>query len=706
MKSTRNCLLFLLFMTTIISTPPAFPQADSSAPQPPVARKVPREYVLHGDKLVDNYAWLKDKPNPEVAAYLEAENTYTDAIMKPTEALQASLYKELLSHIKETDISVPYRYGGYFYYSRTEQGKQYPILCRKQGSVEAPEQVILDVNELAKGEKFMGIGAFSVSDDGNLLAYSTDNTGFRQYRLHVKDLRTAQVLPDTAEKTGSVAWAADNATLFYSVEDSAKRQYRVYRHQLGAGKPDEMVYEEKDERFNLGVERTRSHKFLLMEIGSLTTSEWRYLSADQPNGEWKIIAPRVQDREYDVDHHGDQFFIRTNDQGRNFRLVSAPVSDPRPENWKEVIPHRANVMLSGMDMFADFYVLSEREDGLPHLRVTDFRSGKSHRIEFPEPTYSVFPAANREYDTHVFRYSYQSMVTPNSTYDYDMEKHESKLLKRVEVPGYDSTQYKSERLWATAPDGTRVPISIVYRKDFQRDGAHPMYLTGYGSYGISLPVTFSSNVLALLDRGFSYAVAHIRGGGDMGKPWHDQGRMMNKKNTFNDFIACADYLVAQKYTSKDRLAIQGASAGGLLMGAVTNMRPDLFKIVIAQVPFVDVINTMMDASLPLTVGEYEEWGNPNKKDEYEYMKTYSPYDNLAAKAYPILLVKTSFNDSQVMYHEPAKYVAKLRTLKTDKNLLLLKTNMAAGHGGSSGRYDALHETAFNFAFILSQLKKD
>jgi oligopeptidase B len=690
-------------MTASLTSTPAVAADKTDNPKPPVAKIIPKDVTVHGDPRIDNYFWLRDKQNPDVAAYLNAENAYTDAVMHGTEAFQDSLYKEMLGHIKQTDVQVPYREGGYWYYSRTEEGKQYPIFCRKSGSLDAPEQITLDVNELAKGQKFMALGAFMVSDDANLLAYSTDNTGFRQYKLHVKDLRTGALVEDVAEKTGSVAWAADNKTLFYTVEDHAKRLYRVYRHALGSGKPDDLVYQEQDERFNVGVQRTRSRQYVLMEIGSLTTSEMRFLRTDQPTGEFKLINPRRQDHEYYVDDHGDQFLIRTNDKGRNFRLVTAPASDPGERNWKELVPHRPAVMLSNVDVFKDFYVRIERENALPHLTLVDFKSGATHRIEMPEPVYSASPNNNREYDARLYRYGYQSMVTPNSVFDYDVEKRTSKLLKQVEVPGYDPTKYKTERLWATARDGTRIPISIVYRKDFQTNGAHPMFLTGYGSYGISIPVTFNSNMLPLLDRGFSYAVAHIRGGGDMGKPWHDAGRMFNKKNTFSDFIDSAEYLIANKYTSKANLVVQGGSAGGLLMGAITNLRPDLFRIVIAKVPFVDVVNTMLDASLPLTVAEYEEWGNPNKPDEYKYIRSYSPYDNLEKKAYPTILVKTSFNDSQVMYHEPAKYVARLRTLKTDSNPLVLKTNMAAGHGGSSGRYDYLKEIAFDYAFVLSQL---
>jgi oligopeptidase B len=701
-------LFALLILMTITAlnpltlAPPDEPPA--AAPQPPVANKVPRVDEIHGDHRVDDYFWMRDKQNPDVARYLEAENAYTDAVMKPTEGLQEALYKEMLARIKETDVNVPYRKGGYFYYSRTEQGKQYPIYCRKRGSLDAPEEVTLDLNRLAEGQKFMALGAYQVSDDGTRLAYSTDTTGFRQYTLFVKELGTQALLPVRVERVGTVAWAADGQTLFYTVEDEqTKRQYRLYRHHLGTEAHD-LAYEEKDEAFNIGVGRTRSQKYLILGMGSLTTSEARYLPADEPAGEWKEVAPRLPEQEYDVDHHGDRFYIRTNDAGRNFRLVSAPVASPGREHWKEVVPHRPDVMLEGTDFFKDHYVLFEREGGLTHLRVTDLRSGASHRVEFPEPVYSAFAGTNPEFDTTVFRLNYQSLITPSSVFDYEMDKRTRTLMKQTEVlGGYDPTLYQSERLWATAKDGVKVPISIVYKKAFKKDVGGPLYLYGYGSYGFPMPITFSSNRLSLLDRGVAVAIAHVRGGGELGKPWHDDGRMMKKKNTFTDFIACAEHLVAERWTSPSRLVIEGGSAGGLLMGAVTNMRPDLWKAVISKVPFVDVVNTMLDESLPLTVGEFEEWGNPKKKEEYEYIKTYCPYTNLGRKAYPAILVKTSFNDSQVMYWEPAKYVARLRTLKTDSNPLLLKTNMAAGHGGASGRYDFLREVAFDYAFLLGQL---
>jgi oligopeptidase B len=695
--------LLISFMSTLVTAA----DKPSTAATPPIAKKVHTENTINGGHLVDDYSWLRDKSNPEVARYLEAENTYADSVMKPTEELQKKLYDEMVSHIKETDVNVPYKQGEYFYYSRWEKGKQYPILARKKGSVDAPEEITIDVNQLAQGEKFMAVGAYEVSEDGNLLAYSTDNTGFRQYRLHVRDLRTGKDLADSAEKIGSVAWAADNKTVFYSVEeDKTKRHYRIYRHTIGTDtKNDPIAYEEKDERFNVGVAKSRSGKYLFMESGSHTTSEVRYLEAANPSAQWKVIAPRQQDVEYYADHLGDQFFIRTNDKGRNFRLVSAPVSSLGKENWKEVVAVRSDVMLNDFEPFADFYVLVERENGVPQLTVVNVATGAKQRIAFPEPVYTAFPQTNREYKTKFFRYSYQSLVTPASVFDYDVENHTSKLLKQTEVPGgFDATKYASERLWATARDGTKVPISVVYRKDLKKnDGSNPLYVYAYGSYGSILPVTFNSSRLSLLDRGVVMTYAHIRGGGDLGKPWHDAGRMMNKMNTFTDFIDCTEYLVANKYGSRDKIAIEGGSAGGLLMGAVTNLRPDLFKVVVSHVPFVDVMNTMLDASLPLTVPEYEEWGNPNEKPAYDYMLRYSPYDNLKKTAYPSMLVKTSFNDSQVMYWEPAKYVAKLRTLKSDGNVLVLKTNMAAGHGGSSGRYDHLKEIAFDYAFMLTQL---
>ncbi len=687
---------------TMIDASATRTDAEPALPTAPVARKAPRITEIHGDRLVDDYSWLREKSNPEVAAYLEDENAYTAAMMKPTVALQEALYKEMLGHIKETDLSVPYKDGAHFYYARTEEGKQYPIYCRKRGSLDAAEEVTLDVNELARGEAFMDVGAYRVSDDGDLLAYTTDNTGYRQYTLVVKDLRTGELLPERLPKTVTVAWAADGVTLFYTVEDDAKRSYRLYRHRLGEPvEKDALLYEEKDELFRIGVGRSKSKAYLFLECASHTTSEVHFLRADRPEDPWTLVAPREHEHEYDIDHHDDLFYIRTNDRGRNFRLVTAPVADPRRESWREVVPHRPDVMLEGIELFEHHVVLGERSQGLPRATVRDVRSGASHEIAFPEPAYSIAPTGNREWDTNVLRYEYQSLVTPRSIFDYDMDARTATLLKETETPGYDRTLYTSDRIFAAAPDGTKIPVSIVHKKDRKRDGSAPLLLTGYGAYGIPNPVVFNSNRLALLDRGFAVAIAHVRGGGELGKAWHDQGRMLNKKNTFTDFIACAEHLIAGGYTAPDRLTITGGSAGGLLMGAVVNMRPDLFKAVISHVPFVDVLNSMLDPSLPLTAGEWEEWGDPIRdKTHYEYIKSYCPYQNLATRAYPSLLVETSFDDSQVMYWEPAKYVAKLRALKTDTRPLLLKTNMNAGHGGASGRYDYLREVAFDYAFLL------
>jgi len=680
--------------------------ADVPAPAPPMANKNPKMTDIHGDRIEDDYYWLRERSNPEVRAYLEAENKYADEIMKGTEALQEKLYQEMLGRIKQTDLTVPYRMRGYSYYTRTETGKQYAIYCRKKGSLDAPEQVLLDLNEMARDQRFMALGDWDVSDDGNYLAFTTDNTGFRDYRMQIKDLGTGTILPESVEKVSSVAWAADGKTLFYARDDAAKRPYRIYRHARGADPSgDVLVYEEKDERFRVGVRRSASRAYLLLASESHTAGEWRTLPAGQPTGEWKLVAPREAEHEYDVDHRGDLFYIRTNSGGcRNFRLVTAPVSNPGRQNWKELIPCRENVMISGFELFSDHMTVMEREDGLQQIRITDFGSGQSHRVAFPEPVYSVYPSNNNEFETSTFRYSYQSLTTPPTIYDYDLETRQSKLLKRTEVlGGYDPDRYQSERRYATASDGTKIPMSLVYRKGLVKDGKNPALLYGYGSYGASSFPTFNSNRVTLLDRGFVYAIAHIRGGGELGKKWHDQGRMMSKKNTFTDFIACAEALIADGYTSKERLVAEGGSAGGLLMGAVVNLRPDLFKAIVNHVPFVDVINTMLDESLPLTVGEFEEWGNPKIPEQYAYMKSYSPYDNIAAKDYPTMLVKTSFDDSQVMYWEPAKYVAKLRATKTDKNPLIFKINMAGGHGGASGRYDRIREAAFDDAFIFTAL---
>jgi oligopeptidase B len=702
--------------------------SQSQLPAPPVARKEHTETQLHRVTLVDDYAWLRDKQNPEVTAYLEAENAYAEAVMAPLAGLRCELYEEMLSHIKQTDISVPYRDGAWWYYSRTEEGSQYAIHCRKRAPADpakfqgapgpdsrtwelSPEQIILDGNELAKGQAFFSIGTTDITDDGRWLAYTTDTTGFRQYTLHIKDLETGKTLPDEVERVGSVAWAAADSALFYTVEDEQqKRQFQLWRHTLG--KPhseDVLVYQDDDERFNLGAGRTRDGKFLVMESASHTTTESWFLPADQPGGSFTLICAREDEHEYSIDHRNGLWFIRTNDRGRNFRLVTASVATPGREHWTERIPHRAGIMLEEIDLFAGFFVACEREDGLPRLRLWSFsgdgpEAAKVGEIAFPEPAYSAHPHINRIFAITTFRYGYQSLVTPSSVYQYDVATGTSTLLKQLEIPGgFDRTLYASERVHATAPDGVLVPVSLVYRKDKRKKGWNPLYVYGYGSYGYALPIGFSSNRLSLLDRGVVMAYAHIRGGGDLGEPWHDAGKMLVKRNTFTDFIASVEHLTAAGYGDPARVAIEGGSAGGLLMGAVANLRPDLFRAVLSHVPFVDVMNTMLDASLPLTVPEYEEWGDPNQKSYFRYMLSYSPYDNLKAASYPAMLVKTSLHDSQVMYWEPAKYVAKLRTLKTDNNSLLLVTNMQAGHGGASGRYDYLKEIALDYAFLLQEL---
>ena len=668
-------------------------------PLPPVARRHPFVTEVHSERRVDDYHWLRNKGSRPVNTYLRAENAYTAAMMKPSQRLQDTLYREMLARIKETDVEVPYRDGGYFYYSRTRKGKQYRIFCRRQGSVEAPEQIVLDANEAAKGHKFYALGAFEVSPDGNLLAFSSDTTGFRQYTMQFKDLRTGRALSDRIEKVRSVAWASDNRTLFYVTEDEAKRAYRVYRHLLGS-REDQLIYEETDSRFSVSVSRSRSNEYLFLTSHSATASEVRSLRADAPQSTPSLILARAPEHEYYVDHGHGLFYIVTNDKGRNFRLVTSPVDDPSPSRWTQVIAHRDDVMLDGVEVFARHLVAHERKGGFPRLRVIRLADKGEHVIEMPEPVYSVGGGANMEFDTDVFRFHYDSYITPDSEYDYHLDSRERILLKQREVKRYDPSKYRSELHYAVAHDGARIPISLVYRIERRGNGPQPTLLYGYGAYGYSLDVDFSSTRLSLLDRGVTFACAHIRGGGEMGKRWHDEGRMLNKKNTFTDFVACAEHLVREHYTDPSHLVIEGGSAGGLLMGGVTNLRPDLFRAVVAEVPFVDVINTMLDASLPLTTGEYEEWGNPNEKPYYDYMNSYSPYDNLAKGSYPLMLVETSLNDSQVMYWEPAKYVAKLRTLKTDLNALLLRVNMDAGHGGASGRYDYLKELAFTYSFIL------
>jgi oligopeptidase B len=706
--------------------------ASNPPDQPPVASRDPTSTTLHGVTLHDDFRWMRDKSSPELLAYLNAENDYTAAVMAPTASLQTALYNEMLSHIQETDESVPYRLGDWFYSTRTVEGSQYPIHCRRAAAnpdlnsafdPTQPEQVILDVNQLAKGKPFLDVGGLAISPDGNLLAYTTDLTGFRQYTLHLRDLRSLADLPDTAKRVGSLAWAADSSTLFYSTEDeTTKRQDRVFRHTLGAQVTDDTeVFHEEDERFNLGVGRTRDGRYLMIESGSHTTNEYRFLQADEPHAELRLIAPRIDDQEYYPDHRDGLLYIRTNDAGKNFRVVTTPAATPGRDQWQELVPLDPDHPLENFDLFQSFAVATRRVRGLPTLQVLRFRADGSLEppveIAFPEPTYSAAAHVNRIFSTNVFRYSYQSLVSPPSVFEYNVARDsdaspvaigQSLLLKQQEIPGgFNPACYASERLWITAADQTLVPVSVVYRRDrFRRIAINPLYVYGYGSYGYPLPVGFSPTRLALLDRGVVMAYAHIRGGGELGDAWHDAGKMQLKHNTFTDFIATAEQLVMRGYGNADKVAIEGGSAGGLLMGAVVNMRPDLFRVVLSHVPFVDVMNTMLDAALPLTIAEYEEWGNPNEPKAFATMLAYSPYENLdklANAALPAMLVKTSLNDSQVMFWEPAKYVAKLRTLKRDATPLLLHINMDAGHGGASGRYDYLKEIAFDYSFLLTQL---
>jgi oligopeptidase B len=677
--------------------------------QPPVAPRVKHREVRHGETVVDDYFWLGEKSNPKVTRYLEAENAYTERATAGLKPFSDALYKEMLTRIKQTDLSVPTRRGGYLYYARTEEGKQYPIQCRRKGTMQAPEEVLLDLNELAKGKTYAGLGAFVVSDDQNLLAYTIDYTGFRQYSLQVRDLRNGHTLPDMTDRVSSVAWASDNKTLFLTTEDAVtKRSDKLWRHILGSTR-FEPLYDEKDELFDIEIAKTRDKSYLVLEIESTDTSEVRYLRADQTQGSFAVPLPREKKHRYYLDHREGLFYIRTDKPGKDFAVVTAPENDPAPGNWKVFIPYQNGVRIEDIDLFKDFAVSVEKTQALNRLRVYNFKTGAWAAIAFPEPVFSAVPAGTPDYESREYRYNYQSLVTPSSVFDYDPDTGKSTLLKQQEVLGehnhkYDPGQYTTEHLWAPARDGAKVPISIVYKKGFSCNGKSPLMLYGYGAYGYGTTPTFSSDRISLLDRGMAFAIAHIRGGDEMGEQWREDGMLVKKKNTFFDFIDSAEFLIQQKWTSKDRLVIEGRSAGGLLMGAVVNMRPDLFRAVHAAVPFVDVINSMMDPSLPLTVGEYLEWGNPNEKAAYDHMKTYSPYDNLEKREYPAMLVTSSFNDSQVMYWEPAKYVARLRTVKTDHNPLLLKMKMdPAGHGGASGRYDRLKDQAFEYAWLLSQV---
>lgn len=673
--------------------------------KPPVPKKIPKVLKIHGREIVDSYAWMRDRGTPktaEVVDHLNAENAYTEHVMGPHKGLVDALYAEMLGRIKQDDTSVPYRLGAFWYFSKTEEGKQYPTYMRSRTRDGGEPEVLLDQNEMAEGFEYFALGSFSVSEDGRFLAFSTDRTGYRQYTLQVKDLSNGRILPNTFERVTSVEWSNDGRYLFIGQEDEvSKRSDRVFRHEL-ATQQTVQVFEEKDVLFNAVVAKSRDNRMLFISSFAKTSSEVLYLPADDPFGEFKIIAPRREGHEYDVDHHGGRFYIRTNCGAENFKVAAVSADDPREENWKDFIAHDPDVKIEAVDMFRDFAVVSELEDGLEYLRVLDLgREATSFRIDTPENVYTMGLSANPEFDTDAVNYVYSSMVTPNSTFEFNVSERTASLLKEQVIPtGYDRGDYETVRVWAVARDGVKVPISMVMKRGTRLDGSAPMLLYAYGSYGISIPPSFSSNRLSLLDRGMVFAIAHVRGGSELGEKWRLEGRMFKKLNTFHDFIDCAGWLVANRYTSADRLVIQGGSAGGLLMGGVVNMAPGAFRAAIVQVPFVDVMNTMLDETLPLTTEEWDEWGNPNEETAFDYMMQYAPYENVKAQDYPDMLVEVSLNDSQVPYWEGAKFVAKVRESKTADSEVLLKANMGAGHGGASGRFDRLKEIAFEYAYAL------
>ena len=685
---------------------------------PPVAAIRPHTMTMHGHTRVDNYYWLNERENPEVLAYLEAENQYADACLKHTEPLQEQLFKEITGRIKQDDNSVPIKIRDYYHYTRFEEGKEYPIYCRKKHSLDAPEEVMLDGNQLAEGHAFFEIGEISLSEDDRLLAYSVDTVSRRIYTVFVKDLETGELVGEPIENTsGNLVWAGDNKTLFYGVKDEALRPYQIMRHRLGTAPADDvLVYEESDETFVCYISKTKSRKYLVVTSESTLSAECRILECDRPEGEFRVFQERQPDMLYGIDHYKAHFYIQTNADGaRNYKIMRTPIEQTTQEHWTEVIAHREQVMIEGFSIFDRFFVIEEREGGLVKIRVMTWDGATDYYIDFGEPAYTAGVGGNPDFEATTLRYAYTSMTTPSSVFEFDMEKRTKTLLKQQEVVGgYNPTDYVTERLMVPSHDGVLVPLSIVYKKEIGKkvpepvEGPHPLdrplVLYGYGSYGSSMDAYFSVARLSLLDRGFVWAIAHIRGGEEMGRQWYDDGKMLHKKNTFLDFIACAEYLVEKGYTSPSKMFAMGGSAGGLLVGAVANMRPDLWKGVIAQVPFVDVVTTMLDESIPLTTGEYDEWGNPNEKQYYDYMLSYSPYDNVEAKAYPAMLITTGLHDSQVQYWEPAKWAAKLRALKTDKNPLYLKTEMDYGHGGASGRFEGYKEVVLEYAFMLDILK--
>ncbi len=677
---------------------------DKEMDKGPVAIKVPKELTMHGDTRIDNYYWLNDRENEEVIAYLNAENDYTKDKLKHTEDFQASLFEEIKGRIKEDDESVPYKSNGYYYYTRFEKGKEYPIYCRKKETLAGKEEVMLDANVLAEGHAYHQIGGLSISPDNKMLAYGVDTVSRRIYTIHFKNLETGETLSETIPNTGgSATWANDNTTLFYAVKDETTlRTSKILKHKLGTSAgTDTEVFSEDDDTYVTFVYKSKSKDYIIIGSYSTLSTEYRFLDANTPDGDFLVFQPRERDLEYSIAHFGDYFYIRTNLDAKNFRLMRTSVNATYKENWEEVIAHRKDVLLEGIEIFKDYLVVDERTDGLTQLRIIRWDDKSEHYLDFGEDTYSAYTSTNPDFDTEILRYGYTSLTTPNSTIDYNMSTRSKKVMKEQEVVGgYNKDDYQSERLWATAKDGTKIPMSVVYKKGIKKDGSNNLLLYGYGSYGNTIDPYFSTVRLSLLDRGFVYVIAHIRGGEYLGRPWYEDGKLLKKKNTFTDFIDCADFLVEEGYTSPDNLYAMGGSAGGLLMGAIINLRPELFNGVVAAVPFVDVVTTMLDESIPLTTGEYDEWGNPNNKEYYEYIKSYSPYDNVEEKEYPNMLVTTGLHDSQVQYWEPAKWVAKLRDKKTGDNTLLLHTNMDAGHGGASGRFERFKEVAMEYAFIF------
>lgn len=672
-------------------------------PIAPRAEKIEKELITHDHKRTDPYYWLNDRDNPEVIRYLKAENDYTEKVMKHTVAFQETLYKEIIGRIKQTDESVPYLSNGYWYYLRYEEGREYPIHCRKKETLEAAEEIMLDVNVMAEGHDYYQVVGLNISPDNRLLAFGVDPVSRRQYTIYIKDLHTGELLDvEITQTTGGSTWANDSKTLFYTKKDEQTlRSHQIYRHILGSASADVLIYEEKDDTFYTGIYKTRSDRFLVIWSGSTLTNDYRILDADTPESEFRPFTPRERGLEYSIEHFEDKFYVVTNLEAQNFRLMETQTDRTDRSHWKEVIAHRPDVLLEGVEAFREYLVVEERKNGLTELRIIHQKTGKEHYLDFGEEAYTAYVSVNKEFDTSVLRYGYTSLTTPNSIFDYNMASGEKTLLKQQEiVGGYDPAMYETRRLYAKARDGVKVPLSLVYKKDLKREAGNPALLYGYGSYGATIDPTFSSVRLSLLDRGFVFAIAHVRGGQMLGRPWYEDGKMFKKKNTFNDFVDCAEHLTATGYADPSRLFAMGGSAGGLLMGVVINERPDLWKGVVAAVPFVDVMTTMLDENIPLTTGEYDEWGNPNEKQSYDYMLSYSPYDNVKVASYPNLLVTTGLHDSQVQYWEPAKWVAKLRDLKTDSNRLLLKTNMETGHGGASGRFEQYRETALEYAFIL------